>query len=106
MSILRRCQLGKGEVRGVSRRESEGGLRITVKLRFTRATRRGVQRGEAPLRFFSSPKNGGGGLKLSTKTLPTDFALLYPPYNCSPGPPGDDEAWPSENRRGFPPPRE
>jgi len=38
--------------------------RITGKLCFARATHQGVQRGEAPLHLFSSPKNGGHrGLK-------------------------------------------
>ena len=38
--------------------------RITGKLRFARATHRGVQRGEAPLRSFRSPKSGGQGVEI------------------------------------------
>jgi len=37
-------------------------LRITGKLCFARATHRGVQRGEAPLRFFYPPRLGARGL--------------------------------------------
>ena len=38
-------------------------LRIAGKLRFARATHRGVQRGEAPLRSSSSPKTAGKGIE-------------------------------------------
>ena len=51
--------------------------RITAKLCFALATNPGVQRGEAPLRFFSSPRLGARGLArgIDAEGLCTGFPL-------------------------------
>jgi len=40
----------------------------------------------------------------SVETIPVGFALLHPPYVVELR--SHDEVWPSEDQRGFPPPRE
>ena len=58
---------------------AKGGPRGFGKLRLTRATHRGVLRGEAPLRSFLSPKNGGQrGLTARIQTGAAGFARALP----------------------------
>ena len=63
-------------------------LRITGKLRFARATHRGVQRGKAPLRFFPSPKiedppQEEWGIKGVENRLRDDAGVHSPPCRLS-----------------------
>ena len=50
--------------------ESWASPRVTGKLCFARATHRGVQRGEAPLRFLHPPRLGARGLKSNGVVTP------------------------------------